>query len=226
MRTNPPACQQKWIAFPDGGTGALIIPLANLGDVLWNVNFGGAGLAAGRQTIIALVEVQNALGSRLDIHDAFGTDLLANTTADTFVLIHYRISVWAHIQSAKHARPNTITQPQTADTAFALATGHNGLSAAGADAHIYKIAGGPIAPGAGVIGFQWFGHADFHAHYGGRAHGGFRSTHDTNTGLRSTCHNCDSRRRTPGIPAAAAIGAGKGRFYLGNARVFPDIKNS
>ncbi len=61
MRADPTAGQQKRIAFPDGVDGAGIVSLSDLGDVFGYVDFRGAGLPAGGQTIITLVEVQNAL---------------------------------------------------------------------------------------------------------------------------------------------------------------------
>ena len=68
MRADPAAGQQQRIAFPDGVDGTGIVALTDLSDVFGNIDFRGACLAAGGQTIITLVEMQNALGGGPDLH--------------------------------------------------------------------------------------------------------------------------------------------------------------
>jgi len=226
MRAYATAGKQEWISFTDGVDGPFVVALTDLSDILGNVDFGGAGLATGRQAIGTAIEVHQAFGHGFDLHDILGANRFTGTAPDTFFLIDHRVPCGPHFYGIELAGIDTVAQPDASDGADPLASRQGCLRSAGVDTEVDKFIGSPQAAAAWIKRFGGLGQTHLDTHDFGRLGRRFRTADDADVGIGFADHHRYGCSRTSGIAASAAIGSCKTGLYPGNARIFIYVKDS
>ena len=103
--------------------GAFVVAFANLGDILGDVDFSRAGLAAGRQAIAAAIKVHQAFRQGFDFHDIFRANGLAGTATNTIFFDHHRVPLRSHFKGIELTGINAVAQTDATDRTFSLAAG-------------------------------------------------------------------------------------------------------
>ena len=226
VRADAAAGEQQRVALADGVHRAGIVARADLMDVERDVDLGRAGLAAGRQAVPGLVEVQQPLGGRADLEQALGAGPGAGPAAHAFLLVDDGVAVRPHGDGVERAGPHAVAVADAADPADAFAAEERGLGLAGGDPEIEELVFRPVAAGARVEGFRRFDRTDLHPHDRGRILGGFQAADDARVGFGLAADDRRRGRRAAGKPAPAAVGAGEAGLHLGDAGVLVNVKDA
>ena len=117
VRADPAAGKQQGIALPDGMNCAGVVAFSDLRYVFRYIDLSRAGLGAGRQGIVFLVEMEQTLGHGSHGEDVFGAGLLTGTTPDAFDFINDRKAVRTDLYGVENACLYTVTQAQAAHLA-------------------------------------------------------------------------------------------------------------
>ena len=225
MWADAAAGQQQRIAFANRMHGAFIVAFFDLADIARNIDLGRAGLLAGCQGIVFLVEMQQAFRHGADTYNILGAGFFTGPAPHTHGFIHDREAVWSHMYGVEAAGRDAVALAEATDAADPVAAVHGGQRLAAVDTVIKKMVVGAITAGAFIFRHQGFGTARIDAHYPGDRNGGFHAGYDTDAGRGLAIDDRYGRRRTTGIATATAIGAGE-KIFDSRRCVGPHIRRT
>ena len=224
MGTDTATRQQEGVTLTDGVHSTLIVALFDLANIARNIDLGRAGLLAGRQGVIFLIEMQQALRHGAHTDNILRTGLFTGSAPHTHGFIHDRKAVRAHMDSVEAAGRNAVALSETADAADPMAAVHGRQSLTAVHTVIKEMVVGTLTAGAFIFRHQGLGTPRVDTHYPGHGHGGLHPGDDTDAGRGLAVDDGHGCRRTAGVTAATAIGAGEKIFDLRNARVLINVK--
>jgi len=221
-----PADEGQRVALLDDVDRLLVLALGGELDVGGDVDLGGAELLARRDALVVVLEVQQAIGERVELDHVVRTHFFATAAADAHVRVHHRIALGAHVQGVEIARLDARAKAQAAVLAEEVAAVHVRHRAAVEHPLVVVLLLGAVATGAVVVGHLGLDEAGFAPEDARHRARGVGAARHAGGRRRRAVHHSLGARAAAREAAAAAVGAGQHVLDLGDARVDLDEEDT